>query len=122
MRRLALSISLVVAMAAPAAAAVSPVGVWIRDNGGLRVRVAPCGAALCGVIIRQDDKSSPAKPGMRVLSGMTPSGPNTWKGSAFNPVDKQTYAGTLTLSGDTLTVSGCVLGLLCQNVVWTRGR
>ncbi len=111
-----------VIVAAGALADASPIGVWVRDNGGLRVRVARCGANLCGVIIREDDKTSPARVGQHVLSGMTPSGPNTWKGTASNPKNGKSYEGTMTLSGNTLTTDGCVLGLICESVSWTRAK
>jgi uncharacterized protein (DUF2147 family) len=107
---------------APAWADASPIGIWTRDNGGLRVRVVQCGAGLCGVIIREDDKTSPAKVGQRILSGMKQSGANTWKGSAMNPGNGKTYTGTMTLVRNTLTTSGCVLGVICESVVWTRAR
>ena len=49
------------------------------------------------------------------------SGPNTWTGNAFNPEDGKTYSGKMTLSGNTLTTSGCVLGgVICRSVTWRR--
>ena len=107
-------------LATPVLAADTPSGVWSRDNGGLLVRISPCGASYCGVVIKQADKSSPAKPGTSVLNGMKQSGPNTWKGTAINPGDGKTYAGTMTVAGNTLKTSGCVLAVLCKSVIWTR--
>ena len=52
---------------------------------------------------------------------MKPNGDNAWSGSAFNPEDGKNYSGKMTLSGDTLTTAGCVLGgLVCKSVKWSR--
>jgi uncharacterized protein (DUF2147 family) len=95
-------------------------GVWLRDNGASRVKIAPCGAALCGKVVWLKDEGGPAKIGQRVFFDMKPHGEGHWSGKAFNPQDGKTYSGTLSLSGDTLTTSGCVLGVLCRSVNWSR--
>jgi uncharacterized protein (DUF2147 family) len=52
---------------------------------------------------------------------MTPSGANAWSGRAFNPEDGRTYSGKMTLSGGSMTTSGCVLGgLICRSVNWRK--
>jgi uncharacterized protein (DUF2147 family) len=100
-----------------------PTGIWTRSDGNSRIRIAPCGNALCGTITwLKDPNSSAAKVGQRVLYEMTPSGQNVWTGKAFNPADGRTYSGTMTLSGNALTTRGCVLGgVICRSVNWTRG-
>lgn len=96
-------------------------GVWLRDNGKSRVRISDCGGALCGTISWLSDTSGPSKVGQRVFYNMKPSGAGKWSGSAFNPEDGKTYSGTMSLSGSTLTTSGCVLGgLICRSVSWSR--
>ena len=96
-------------------------GVWLRDNGLSRVRIAPCGDALCGVVIWLKESSGPGKIGQRVFYNIKEDGANRWAGNAFNPEDGKTYAGKMTLSGVTLTTSGCVLGgLVCRSVSWSR--
>jgi uncharacterized protein (DUF2147 family) len=103
------------------AAAQDATGTWLRDNGQSRIRIAPCGAALCGNVVWVRDASSPSKVGQRVFFDMKPAGSNQWNGSAFNPEDGKTYSGKMTLSGNTLTTSGCVLGgLVCRSVSWSR--
>lgn len=98
-------------------------GVWQRDTGASRVRFAKCGDALCGTLAWLKDANGPAKVGQRVFYDMKPSGEGKWAGSAFNPEDGKTYSGTMTLSGDTLTTSGCVMGgLICRSVKWTRAN
>ena len=52
---------------------------------------------------------------------MKPAGEGKWVGSAFNPEDGKNYSGKMTLAGDKLNTSGCVLGgLICKSVDWTR--
>jgi uncharacterized protein (DUF2147 family) len=52
---------------------------------------------------------------------MKEAGPNAWTGNAFNPEDGKTYSGKMTLSGNSLTTSGCALGgVLCKTVTWKR--
>ena len=123
MRRSFLALAAVFALAAPAMAGDAS-GVWLRDTGASRVKIAPCGAALCGHIVwLKDPASSPAKMGERVFFDMKPDGDNYWAGSAYNPEDGKTYTGKMALSGNTLTTKGCVLGgLVCKSVVWSRSN
>jgi uncharacterized protein (DUF2147 family) len=91
---------------AGAAAASDATGIWLRDSGASRVRVAPCGAALCGTVVWLRDTGGPAKVGQRVFFDMKPAGEGRWSGKAFNPEDGKTYSGSLSVSGNTLTTSG----------------
>ncbi len=103
------------------ASAQEATGTWLRENGASRVRVAPCGSALCGTIVWLKDPQSDAKVGQRVFFDMTSSGGGTWSGKAFNPEDGKTYSGKMTVSGDKLVTSGCVLGgIICRSVNWSR--
>jgi uncharacterized protein (DUF2147 family) len=109
-----------VASAAPAFAQ-DVAGTWLRDTGASRVRFAKCGEAMCGTLAWLKDTNGPAKVGQRIFYDMKPNGPGKWSGNAFNPEDGKTYSGTMTLSGDNLTTSGCVLGgLICRSVKWSR--
>jgi uncharacterized protein (DUF2147 family) len=104
-------------------ALADPSGVWQRDTGSSRMRVAPCGANLCGTLIWVKDANGPAKVGQRVLYDLKPNGTNKWSGSAFNPEDGKTYTGTMTLSGSSLTTGGCIVGgLICRTVNWVRAN
>lgn len=113
---------LLLAFALPASAQdVS--GTWLRDTGASKVRFAKCGDAVCGTISWLKDASGPAKLGQRIFYDMKPAGGGKWNGSAFNPEDGKTYSGTMSLSGDTLTTAGCVLGgLICRTVKWSRSN
>ena len=105
------------------ALAGDPSGVWLRENGQSKVRIGSCGGQLCGHIVWLHDNDGPARLGQRVFYGMTPDGENSWSGHAFNPEDGKTYNGKMTLSGGSLTTSGCVLGgLICKTVHWSRAK
>ncbi|RDJ21544.1 DUF2147 domain-containing protein [Bosea caraganae] len=98
-------------------------GTWLRDSGASRVRFQKCGEAMCGTIAWLKDPTGPAKLGQRIFYDMKPDGTGKWSGSAFNPEDGKTYSGTMTLAGDALTTSGCVLGgLICRSVKWSRSN
>lgn len=98
-------------------------GTWNRDDGLGGVRIAPCGGALCGHVVWLRDKGGPAHIGQRLLYDMRPTAANTWSGSAVNPADGQTYAGTMTVQGTHLMTRGCALGgMICQTVMLTRAR
>jgi len=98
-------------------------GTWLRDSGASRVRFAKCGEAMCGTLAWLKDPNGPAKVGQRIFYDMKPTGDGKWAGSAFNPEDGKTYAGTMTLAGEKLTTAGCVLGgLICRSVVWNRAN
>ncbi|MGL4728156.1 MAG: DUF2147 domain-containing protein [Bosea sp. (in: a-proteobacteria)] len=108
-------------MLAPALAQ-DAAGTWLRETGESRVRFAKCGEALCGTVAwLKDPANSPSKVGQRVFFDMKPSGAGAWSGSAFNPEDGKTYSGKMTVSGNRLTTSGCVLGgMICRSVNWSR--
>lgn len=113
--------ALILAGGIAGASAQEVLGVWERDTGASRVRFSKCGDALCGTISWLKDQNGPAKLGQRIFFDMKPSGANKWNGSAFNPEDGKTYSGTMTLSGNSLTTAGCVLGgLICRSVKWAR--
>lgn len=98
-------------------------GTWLRDTGASQVKFAPCGGgAVCGHISWiKPGTETPAKVGQKVFFDMKPSGPDSWSGSAFNPDDGKTYTGKMSLSGNTLTTSGCVMGgMICKSTTWTR--
>jgi uncharacterized protein (DUF2147 family) len=120
MRRSALAFFTLVASAQYAFAGdVS--GIWLHEDGGSKVRFAPCGAAVCGTIVWLKDKSGAGKVGQRVFYDMMPAGDNAWEGKAFEPSSGKEYSGKMSLSGERLTTAGCVFGgLICKSIIWTR--
>lgn len=117
------AVAATLAMLATPTLAQEVTGIWLRDSGASKVRLAKCGDAVCGTISWLKDSSGPAKLGQRIFYDMKPSGAGKWSGSAFNPEDGKTYSGTMTLAGDTLTTAGCVMGgLICRSVKWSRSN
>jgi uncharacterized protein (DUF2147 family) len=132
--RLALSLALLAPLAAKATEAT---GEWLIEDGEARVRIAHCGADLCGnvawikegaptVDVNNPDPSKRSRSliGSAVLLGLKPSGEAQWTGSLYNAEDGRTYTGKLTIVDEHhIKVSGCVLGgLICQTQTWTRTK
>lgn len=104
-----------------AALAADPVlGVWqteADDGKYAHVNFAPCGAAVCGKIVRTFDANGEYKSpniGKTLFIDMMPQGDGTYKGSAWRPANGKIYNGVMTLSGNSLKAGGCVAGgLIC---------
>jgi uncharacterized protein (DUF2147 family) len=108
--------SLAIIAASPTLAA-SANGTWLRSNGA-HVSVFDCKGGLGMKVIKSPE---PEKVGKTIMCGAKKSAENKWKGDLLNLDDGQTYSGTATLSGNSLTLSGCVLGgLICKNDTWSR--
>ncbi|MBY6046561.1 DUF2147 domain-containing protein [Vannielia litorea] len=115
-------------VAAPAWAADPLEGLWRTakdDNGnsGL-VQVKPCGGGLCGTLIKaygpggKEIKSENV--GRQIISQTQPSGGGQYKGKVYSPDRGKTYNSKLVLSGSTLKVSGCVLGICRDGGTWKK--
>lgn len=120
-----------IALTAGAALAADPVeGLWKTkpdDNGKFgHVEMAPCGAALCGTLVRSFDASGAevASPniGRQIVWDMVPNGDGSYGGGkVWAPDRDKTYRSKMVLSGDSLAVSGCVLGgVICRDSGWSR--
>jgi uncharacterized protein (DUF2147 family) len=121
-------------MAAAPPAGANASGEWLVADATARIRIGPCGTVLCGTISwtkappgvdeNNPDPAKRSRPimGVEILSGMTPAGPNRWKGSVYNAQNGKTYDAMMSLeSADVLRIEGCVLGgLLCGGENWTR--
>jgi uncharacterized protein (DUF2147 family) len=130
--------SLALALATPALAGPSILGLWLNDDHKGLVLIAPCGNKLCGTIAKVLDKDpkapktdiNNANPGLRkrpflglpVLTGFDGSG-GSWKnGRAYDPESGKSYKSYLELQPDgSLKVTGCVL-FICESKRWTRVR
>lgn len=124
MNRLAIAavpFALVCGCAAAVAAEPSPLGLWARGDGRARVRIEPCGAALCAVNTWIREGTPGEKAGDKLVMKVAPSGPRKWSGTAFDPQRDLSYGIRITVAGTTMTTSGCILaGLLCKDMGWTR--
>lgn len=93
----------------PAMAANSPVGLWLTQDRGGVVRVQPCGALLCGVIVGLSDWP---KTGTKVdihgrpqchltlIDGLRAGDDGRWHGSITNPEDGRTYGADVWVPAD----------------------
>ena len=127
MKLFTLTVAAVVGLAG-AAMAEPLVGTWrtvADDNGnsGL-IRVAPCGAALCGTLIQSFDANGnpmdSVNTGRQIISETVPQGGGEYRGKVYSPDRDRTYNSRLQLNGNTLSVSGCVLGICRDGGTWTR--
>lgn len=123
-----LAISLVISLAmSRAAAAQDATGLWRTEStaeGYLEVQIAPCGAALCGAILRARDVQGREQPyphvGRRMIWDMVPTATGAWgRGQIWDPRNDRIFQSRMELSGGGLVVSGCVLGI-CQSQTWQR--
>ncbi len=103
-------------------------GLWATaadDNGnsGL-IEVKPCGAALCGTLIKAFDAAGVemASPnvGRQLIWDTLPKGDGEYRGMLYSPDRDAEYKSKLVLTGDRLSVSGCRLGFCREGGVWTR--
>ena len=112
-------------------------GIWMLNSGKVTVRIAPCGASLCGSIVGlakplnkqgqpKVDKENPTESlrnrplmGLTILANMKPTGENKWRGAIYNADDGRTYSSYMNLSGRNMKVKGCV-GPFCKSMVFVR--
>lgn len=132
MKRITLALAALVASAGLAAA--DPLeGLWrtiADDNGnsGL-IEVKPCpgnGAQLCGTLIKAFDgggnEIQTDNVGTTIISQTVAQGGGQYRGKVYSPDRDRTYNSRLQLSGNTLAVSGCVLGVCRDGGSWTRAN
>lgn len=95
-----------------------------NGNSGL-ITVSACGSKICGVLTKSFDASGkPFKSdnqGRKLVWDMVNTGGGTYgKGKAYSPDRDKTYGGKMKLSGNSLTVQGCVLGICRDGGTWQR--
>lgn len=126
--------------AIPAAQAAEPTGTWLTQNGDAHIRVAKCGANMCGTIVWLREAIDPATGkapvdsrnpdpskrstkiiGLRIFS-MTPAGNGTYSGPIYSTDDGQTYPAKIMLRPDEyLEIQGCS-GALCGSELWRKAE
>jgi len=97
------------------------------DNGhsGL-VEVGVCDSSLCGTLVEAFDASGASVAsdniGRQIIWDTLPRGDGEYRGRIYAPDRDQEYRSKLQLNGDTLVVSGCVMGgAICrEGGQWTR--
>lgn len=95
-----------------AAQAQAIAGNW-RTQSGETARVVKCGTAYCITLISGKHKG-------RRIGRMSGAG-NNYSGSITDPANNKTYSGKASISGNSMAMSGCVLGgLFCRSQTWTK--
>ena len=96
------------------------------DNGNYgHIRIAPCGGAICGTLVKSFDAAgapldSPNN-GRKIIWDMQAQGGGAYgKGKVWAPDRDKTYNSKMQLNGNSLAISGCVLGICRDGGTWTR--
>lgn len=111
------------ATASYAQQSADPSGVWLRDDGNARVRIAPCGSNICATNLWIRDTSKGEEAGDRLVMSLEPKSPDTLAGTAYDAKRDRTYSITVQVSDRSLLTRGCILGgVLCRNVHWQLAR
>jgi len=131
MKRTLISIGMVAALAAPAAAtAGSPLeGRWKKGN--LQIEIKPCGDMLCGTVVgasaKQKAKAQKGSGtdliGARLIDNIRPTGNNSYKARVFLADRNMHATGTIRqVNNNQLAVRGCAFLVLCRSATWDRVR
>lgn len=112
-RTLILGMTLAATFAAPALAEEGIVGTWKRPNGTI-ISYASCGAnKFCGTVQTGEYKG-------KSIGTMSGTG-GSYKGEVNKLDEGKTYTGKASVKGNTLSLSGCVMGgLICKSESLTR--
>jgi uncharacterized protein (DUF2147 family) len=120
--------------------ATLPQGKWLTEGKDAALAIGDCGGQYCGRIVwldtsdlprgevlRDEKNPDPTRRshricGLVVLTGLTPSGPDSWQGRVYNPKDGRTYRADITvLSRDALHIRAYLgLPIFGKSQTWTR--
>jgi uncharacterized protein (DUF2147 family) len=110
MRRL-LTTLLIMASVGAAIAAEPIEGNW-KTKSGETAAIAKCGGAYC-VTLKTGKYSG------KRIGEMSGAGAD-YKGEITDPENDKTYSGYATVSGASMKLKGCVMGVLCKSQTWTK--
>ena len=106
-RSIALALAAGIAFTGTAIAAEPIVGTWKRSNGTL-IRYAASGGQFCGTVLTGEYKN-------QSIGCMKGSGAS-YQGEVKKLDEGRTYKGKASVSGNSLSLAGCVLGgLICKS-------
>ncbi|MEP3438654.1 MAG: DUF2147 domain-containing protein [Hoeflea sp.] len=109
-RKLIVAGVLMAAMSAPALA--DPIeGNW-KTKSGETAAISACGKAYCVQL-------KTGKHAGKRIGKMTGSG-GSYSGTITDPAKDKTYSGSASISGNTMKMKGCVLGILCRSENWAK--
>ena len=141
--RLALSAALLLAGVSAAAAdtAKDPSGTWLTGDGRAKIRIDRCGPAqklVCGKVVwlktptsetgtprtdlKNPDPKKRSRPvmGLQLIEGLKPD-EDKFTGEIYNIEEGKIYTVSLERESEAeLSVSGCMLRVLCGSQTWTR--
>ena len=129
MKTALIALAAIVGMAGIAAA--DPIeGRWRTapdDNGNSgMIEVVPCVNAFCGTLIQAYDASGnpmdSENVGRMIISEMQPHGGGEYRGRIYSPDRDRTYNSRVQLSGNSMAVRGCVLGICRDGGTWSRAN
>ena len=100
-------------------------GLWKSEpgetGGYIHVQITDCGEKLCGEIVDVVENDNDTIIGEDIILNMKIRGDGYYYGGTiWAPDQDKTYRSNMTLSGDSLTVRGCVAFVLCRSQNWTR--
>ena len=128
MKKVLILAASLLAFATAASAQDAALGVWqteVDDGAYAHITIAPCGAAVCGVISRTfnaDGEYQSENIGKTLVIDMVPQGGGAYEGAVWRPSNNKTYIGKMDVDGNALRLRGCVAGgLLCSSQNWVRG-
>ena len=114
-------------LASPASAE-ELLGKWLTapDENGFSavIDIAPCGTKICGTNVQSMDadgkKVTTSSSGTKLLWDMVNKGNGNYTGGVYSPAKKKEYKGKLQMTGNLLTVKGCI-GPICLSAgTWER--
>ena len=127
-----------IALTSSPALAGDPAGMWLSQDGDVKMKVSHCGANICGTIAwlkEPNDKNGKPKVdannadaskrnrpvmGTAIILPMKADGADKWSGQVYNAEDGKTYSGSFALSGaNKADLKGCV-AIICKTKTWTR--
>ncbi|MEO0343152.1 MAG: DUF2147 domain-containing protein [Pseudomonadota bacterium] len=119
-----LMLASVIAFAPAAVFADDIFGTWkseANDEGAyITVEIAACGAEICGTIKSAENGADASVVGKPIIWDMTARGGGSYRGGTIWAADTdKEYRSKMSLSGNSLSVSGCV-GPICRSQTWTR--
>lgn len=88
-------------------------GNWKTESGSTAA-IAKCGGGFCITLKSGEHKG-------KQIGTFSSSGGSSYAGKITDPNNDKTYSGKASLSGNSLKMSGCVLGgLICRSQNWQR--
>ena len=114
-----IAIAAVLMVSLPAQADITQ-GEWLRGDGNARIKISPCGSALCAVNLWIKNPAD-GKAGDRLVLDVKPRGEGRLEGTGFDPQRNLRFNGFIEYSGSRMTARGCMIGsLLCKTTSWNR--